>query len=93
MLMTPVPSRIQVWPRYVTSARWEGGKAAPSATDEDHDRAVGFLDRDRMAQAVVVGHARRRHHLGGVLAGAKRYGNTDQRSRQAEGAPGIGGLR
>ena len=45
-----------------------------------------------MAQAIVVGHARRRHHIGGVLAGAKRHGKTDQRSRQAEGAPRIGGL-
>jgi hypothetical protein len=69
-----------------------GGKAAASAADENHDRAIGFLDRDRMAQAIVVGHARRRRHIGGVLAGAKRHGKPDQRSRQAEGAPGIGWL-
>ena len=68
--------------------RWRKGDRA----DEDDDRTVGFLDRDRVAQAIVVGHARRRHHVGGVVAGTKRHGKTDQRSRQAEGAPEIGGL-
>jgi len=69
-----------------------GGEAAAAAADENDDRAVGFLDRDRMAQAIVVGHARRRYDIGGVLAGAERDGKTDQRSRQADGAPEIGGL-
>ena len=58
--------------------------------DEDHDRAVGFLDRNRMALPIIVGSAGRRHFVG-VLAGAQRHGNTEQRPRQAEGALAIGG--
>ena len=87
MLMMPVPSRIQVCAKIHHVGALGGGEAAAPAPDENHDRAVGFLHRDRMAQAIVVRHACRRHDIGVVLAGAERHGKPDQRSRQAQGTP------
>ena len=34
------------------------GKAAAAVADENHDGAIGLLDRDRMTQAIIVGDAR-----------------------------------
>ena len=44
-----------------------------------------------MALPIIVGNARRRHGVGGMLAGAERHGNADQRSGQAERVPAVGG--
>ena len=60
-------------------------------TDEDHDGAVGFLDRDRMAQAIIVRNARGRHFVAGMGAGSQHDGKTDKRSRHAEDAIAIDG--
>jgi hypothetical protein len=68
-----------------------GGKPAPRLPDEDYDRAVGFLDGDRMALAIIVGKGFRHSDVAGVLAGAQHDGQTDKRSRQAERATAIEG--
>ncbi len=41
-------------------------------TDEDDDGAVGFLDRDRMTQPIIVGNARGHGFSGGVGARPER---------------------
>ena len=75
-------------PHHVGALR--GGQAAARVTDENHDRAVGFLDRDRMTQPIVVGNARCRRDFVGMRAGAERDGETDKRSGDAESALAIG---
>jgi len=52
-------------------ALWNG-QAAACVTDENHDGAVGFLDRDRMTQAVIVGNARRHDFSAGICARTQR---------------------
>jgi hypothetical protein len=43
MLMMPVPSRIQVWPRYITSARWEAERPPrPRPTKTTIERSVSW---------------------------------------------------
>ncbi len=49
-------------------------------TDEDDDRAVGFLDRDRMTQAVIVGNARRHDFSAGIGARTQRDGKAGERA-------------
>ena len=78
-MIAPVPSCRQVCASAITSARCVGGKTAAAVTDEDHDRLVGFLHRDRMAQAIIVGDAGGRHLVAGVRAGAERDGKAEQR--------------
>ena len=89
--MAPVPSRSQTCaqPDHVGALR--GGKSAPRLPDEDHDRAVGFLDGDRMALAIIVGKALGHGDVAGVPAGTQHDGQTDKRSRQAESATAIEG--
>ena len=67
------------------------GQAAACVTDENHHGALGFLDRDRMPQPVVVRNARDGRHLGGMVTGAEHDGETNERPRGAEGVPAIGG--
>ena len=76
----------------MTSVALRSGKAAARIADENIDRTVGFLNRDRMTQAIIVGRdgAYRRHFVGGG-AGAECNRKTDQRNPQAEGAVTIGG--
>src|SRR3981189_460226 len=54
-------------------------------TDEDDDRAVGFLNSDRMTLAIIVGNARR-HDFVSMRASAQHDCKTDKRSRDAVGA-------
>ena len=74
-------------PHHIGALR--SGETAARLADEDDDRAVGFLDGDRMALAVVVGKRRRDDLRVGVLAGPQHDGKADERSRQAEGAAAI----
>ena len=90
MVMPPVPSLSQVWRHSHHIGALVRGKSAAATADEYDHRAIGFLNRDRMAQAIIVRHACRRHRVG-VLAGAQHHGKTDQRSREAESALAVGG--
>jgi hypothetical protein len=67
------------------------GKTTTCMADEDNDGPVGFLNRDRMTQAIVVGNACRRRHIVGMRAGAEHDGNTNKRSRYTEGALALDG--
>jgi hypothetical protein len=70
-----------------------GGKATASAADEYHDRAVGFLHRDRMALPIIFRRERGgRDDVVAVFAGAERHRKPDQRRRQIKRALAIGGL-
>ncbi len=66
------------------------GQTAARMTDEDHDRAVGFLDRDGMAQPIVLGHARRHEFAAGVVAGSERDREAQECAQAAQGAMAIG---
>jgi hypothetical protein len=68
-----------------------GGKTAAGMTDEKHDRAVGFRDRDRMPLAIIGGGTQCGHWLVGMRAGTEQDGETGKRSRQAEAAIAIEG--
>ena len=68
-----------------------GGQAPARVTDENHDRTVGLLDRDRMPQPVIVRNARRRRHFVGMGARAESDGETDKRPGDAESALAIDG--
>src|ERR1700704_3399213 len=59
-------------------------------TDEDDDRAVGFLNSDRMTLAIIVGNARR-HDFVSMRASAQHDCKTDKRSRDAVGAIAVDG--
>ena len=63
-----------------------GGQPAAAASDEHDDGLIGFLDRDRMAQAIVFGNAHDDFAIVVVDAGTECDGNTDQRPRHAEAA-------
>src|SRR6202044_2186311 len=70
-----------------------------SLADKDHDGAIGFLNRNRMPETIVVRNARRRRYLIGMRAGAERGCEAEKRPRDAEdapifdGYPGCHGLR
>ena len=57
--MAPVPSLTQSAAKPIDVVALRGGQAAARVADEDHDRAIGFLHRDRMTLAIIVGNARR----------------------------------
>lgn len=61
-----------------------GGQSAAGMADEDDDRAVLLLDRDRMALPVVVGNRGGRDLV--VLAAAERERHADERATEADGA-------
>ena len=67
-------------PHHVGALR--SGKTAARMTDEDHDGSVGFLDHDRMPQAVIVRNARR--HFLVVRASAEHDGETGEHSSHTE---------
>ena len=71
-MIAPVASCSQICASPIDVGALLGGKTAAGVTDEDHDRVVGFLDRDRVPQAVIVGDACRRHDFIGMGAGAER---------------------
>src|SRR5258708_20600096 len=60
-------------------------------TDENDDRAVGFLNRDRMTQAVIVGNARRHHFSAAIGAGTQRGRKAKECAEQAQGSIAIRG--
>ncbi len=72
-------------------AALRSGQTAARLADEDDDRAVGFLNGDRMTQAIVGGIALGNELRLGMLAGAQHHGKTGKRSRHAEGAAAIEG--
>src|ERR1700687_3092430 len=60
-------------------------------TDENDDGAVGFLNRDRMTHAVIVGDARRHHFSAGIGAGTQRGRKAKECAEQAQGSIAIDG--
>src|SRR6266576_3146625 len=58
-------------------------------TDENDGRAVGFLNRDRMTQAVIVGNTRRRD-FAGIRACTQRDRSASECAEQAQGSMAIG---
>jgi len=68
------------------------GQAPARVTDEDDDGSVGLLDRDRMAQPVVLGNARRRDfagRTGDIRTRAQHDGKAHERAQQAQGSMAI----
>jgi hypothetical protein len=63
-----------------------GGQSTAAAPDEHHDGLIGFLDRDRMAQAIISRDVIYRDLTVVMDAGAERDGDADERSRQTKAA-------
>src|SRR5260370_29576977 len=60
-------------------------------TDENDDRAVGFLNGEGLTQAVIVGNARRHHFSAAIGAGTQRGRKAKECAEQAQGSIAIGG--
>ena len=90
-MIAPVPSRSQVARQPDDVGALRGGKAAARWPTKMTIDWLASCDRDRMAQAIIVGNARGRDLLIGMRAGAQRDGKADERAGDAEGAIAIGG--
>jgi len=67
-----------------TEAAWDHSRVV-ALTDEDDDGMAGLLDRDRVAQPVIVGNGRS-HEFTVMRAGAEHDGNANENSDHPRGA-------